>query len=131
MKKLSILTATILTVLAFVLGVTSHQPVYADAKSNACQGVGLVTGTTTTGCGSAGSANNSVSKVIAAVVNILSIVVGVAAVIMIIIGGLRFVMSGGDSNNTNAARNSILYAIVGLVIVALAQVIVHFVLSKF
>jgi hypothetical protein len=52
------------------------------------------------------------------------------AVVMIIIGGLKYITSGGDSGNVTGAKNTILYAIIGLVIVALAQFIVRFVLSK-
>jgi hypothetical protein len=49
---------------------------------------------------------------------------------MILIGGFRYITSGGDSGNVSGAKNTILYAIVGLVIVALAQFIVRFVLSQ-
>lgn len=63
------------------------------------------------------------------VVNIFSIIVGIVAVIMIIYGGFRYITSGGDSGNVGNAKNTLIYAIVGLIIVALAQLIVHFVLS--
>lgn len=63
-------------------------------------------------------------------INILSWIVGVAAVIMIIISGFRFVTSGGDANATKSARSGILYAVVGLVVVLLAQAIVWFVLGE-
>ena len=49
---------------------------------------------------------------------------------MIIIGGLRYITSNGDSGNVTNAKNTILYAIVGLVIVALAQLIVRFVVQR-
>lgn len=64
------------------------------------------------------------------VVNIFSLIVGIAAVIMIIFGGFRYITSGGDSGKVGNAKNSLIYAIVGLVVVALAQVIVRFVLSQ-
>jgi lysylphosphatidylglycerol synthetase-like protein (DUF2156 family) len=67
---------------------------------------------------------------IATVVNVLSVIVGVVAVIMIVIGGFRYVTSGGKQESVTAAKNTILYALVGLVIVALAQVIVRFVLTR-
>jgi hypothetical protein len=51
------------------------------------------------------------------------------AVIMIIYGGFRYITSGGDSNRVGSAKNTLIYAIIGLIIVALAQLIVHFVLS--
>lgn len=55
---------------------------------------------------------------------------GVVSVIMIIIGGLKYITSAGDSGNVSGAKNTILYAIIGLVIVALSQIIVRFVLAK-
>ncbi|HET9721608.1 MAG TPA: hypothetical protein VFP32_01075 [Candidatus Saccharimonadales bacterium] len=75
-------------------------------------------------------ASGSVSHLITVVVNVLSIIVGVIAVIMIIIAGLRYVTSGGKEEGVKNAKNTILYAIIGLVIVALAQLIVHYVLNK-
>jgi hypothetical protein len=64
------------------------------------------------------------------IVNILSVIIGVIAVIMIIIGGFRYITSGGKQESVTSAKNTILYAIIGLVIVALAQIIVRFVLSN-
>lgn len=63
-------------------------------------------------------------------INLFSIIVGIIAVVMIIVGGLKYITSGGDSGDITSAKNTILYAVVGLVVVALAQFIVHFVLSK-
>jgi hypothetical protein len=53
-----------------------------------------------------------------------------STVIMIIYAGFRYVTSGGRDESVKGAKNTILYAIIGLVIVALAQIIVHFVLAK-
>jgi hypothetical protein len=121
-------TALTRGVLAFTLAfmafmyVTPATSVYAvdpNAKNQVCDAIG--------GC----NANDTgVQDVIKTVINILSVVVGVVAVIMIIIGGFKYITSSGDSNNVASAKNTIIYAIVGLIIVALAQVIVHFVLSK-
>lgn len=72
----------------------------------------------------------SVTSIVKKVINILSWVVGVISVIMIIIAGFKYVTSGGAEANVKGAKNTILYAIIGLVIVALAQVIVRFVLSN-
>lgn len=71
-----------------------------------------------------------VNSLIEDVVNIFSLVVGVISVIMIIVGGFRYITSGGESNSVGSAKNTILYAIIGLVIVALAQFIVQFVLGR-
>lgn len=75
-------------------------------------------------------ATDKVNGLIKLVINIFSLVVGVVAVIMIIIGGLKYITSSGDSNNITSAKNTILYAIIGLIVVALAQFIVKFVLNK-
>lgn len=76
------------------------------------------------------SPSDKVNSIIRTVINIFSLIVGVVAVIMIIIGGLKYITSSGESSNLSAAKNTILFAIVGLVIVVLAQVIVRFVLTK-
>ena len=55
--------------------------------------------------------------------------VGIVSVIMLIYGGLRYVMSGGDSKKVTDAKNTILYAIIGLIIAVLSYAIVHFVLQ--
>ena len=65
--------------------------------------------------------------VITTVVNILLFVVGALAVIMIIVGGLRYVVSGGNATSVTAAKNTILYAIVGLIIAFLAFAAVNWV----
>ncbi len=116
-----------LALLLGLVGLTAGTVYAAGAKDSVCQGIGLVSGDN--GCETpAGS--KGINDITQIVVNTLSIVVGFIAVIMIIIGGLKYVTSSGDSNNVSSAKNTILYAIVGLVIVALAQVIVRFVLKK-
>ena len=76
------------------------------------------------------TAAQRVDQIVKQIINIMSLVVGVVAVIMIIIGGFKYVTSGGDSGNVSGAKNTILYAVVGLVVVALAQVIVRFVVDR-
>lgn len=76
------------------------------------------------------ASGDRINTIIQTVINIISLVVGVVAVIMIIVGGLRYITSGGDSGNVTGAKNTILYAIVGLVVVALAQLIVRFVINR-
>ena len=97
--------------------------------SNACTGSnGQLSGSNTAGCGSTGV--STFEKYVKFALNLLSIIVGIAAVIMIIIAGLKYVTSGGKDESVKSAKNTILYAIIGLVIVALAQIIVHFVLTE-
>ncbi len=69
-------------------------------------------------------------SVISTVTNVLLFIVGALSVIMVIVGGLRYVISGGNSTAVTAAKNTILYAIVGLVIAFLAFAAVNFVLNN-
>jgi len=63
------------------------------------------------------------------ITNVLLFVVGALSVIMLIIGGLRYVVSGGNASAVTAAKNTILYAIVGLIVAFLAYSIINFVLG--
>jgi hypothetical protein len=54
----------------------------------------------------------------------ISYAAGVAAVIVIIIGAIRFIISSGDAKSVNEARNMIIYALVGLVVIIVANLIV-------
>jgi hypothetical protein len=81
-------------------------------------------------CEDTGEGEGSLAGVIKSVINIFSILVGAVSVIMIIIGGFRYIVSNGDSNGVSGAKNTILYAIIGLVIVLFAQIIVRFVLTN-
>jgi hypothetical protein len=65
------------------------------------------------------------------IVNILLFLVGAVAVIMLVIGGFRYVLSGGDQNAVTSAKNTILYAIIGIVIAILAYAAVEFVSNQF
>lgn len=76
-----------------------------------------------------GDAEGEVDSLIVTVIDILSLIIGIVAVIMIIVGGLKYVLSSGDPSNITSAKNTIIYAIVGLVIVAFAQAIVAFALD--
>jgi cytochrome bd-type quinol oxidase subunit 2 len=103
----------------------------AFAQANIQQGLdrGTCLSTTDTNCDTA-DPDDTINNIITTVINIFSLIVGVVSVIMIIIGGLKYITSGGDSGNVTGAKNTILYAVIGLVIVALAQVIVRFVLGR-
>lgn len=68
--------------------------------------------------------------IITKVTQIVVLLTGAISVIMIIIGGLRYILSAGDGNATKAAKDTVLYAVVGLVVAIFAQILVSFVLSK-
>lgn len=75
-------------------------------------------------------ANEKLNRIISEVINLFSIIVGIVAVLMIIVGGFRYIISGGDTGNVTSAKNTILYAIIGLIVVVFAQFIVKFILGK-
>ena len=65
------------------------------------------------------------------ITNVLLFLIGAISVIMLIVGGIRYVVSGGDSSAVQNAKNTILYAIVGIVVAILAYAVVNFVVSSF
>jgi hypothetical protein len=68
--------------------------------------------------------------IITKIANIIAIIVGIAAVIVIIIAGIQYMVSTGDPTKVNNAKNAIIYAIVGLVVAVLARILVVFTVSK-
>lgn len=74
--------------------------------------------------------NDSLTNVFQIVTNILLFLVGAVAVIMLVIGGLRYVTSNGDQNAVTGAKNTIMYAIIGIVVAFLAYAAVNFVVAQ-
>lgn len=68
-------------------------------------------------------------SIVSRVINIFLYIVGVVSVIMLIYGGFRYVISGGQKEAITSAKNTILYAIVGLLIAIFAYAIIRFVLG--
>lgn len=134
MKLIKARLATIIVILALAVGIAPiaiTNPALADnstqgTQSQICAGIGATGGD----CGDTSGSTKTVNGLITTIVNIFSVVVGIVAVIMIIVAGFRFITSAGDSNGVAAARNTLMYALIGLIVVVLAQVIVHFVLGK-
>jgi hypothetical protein len=116
--------------LAVVSGASAQLP---DTDSTSTIVGGLDQGSAATDPEAAGTLEDSetrISNIITTVINIFSIVVGVVSVIFIIIGGLKYITSAGDTGNVTSAKNTILYAVIGLVVVLFAQIIVRFVLNR-
>lgn len=132
----NILTKLKLTAAVLIAGLIISAPVLAyqnvgaqipeESKSAACSGI---TGASDVSCEPAQS-ERTVRSLLSTAINLLSWVVGIVAIIMIIIGGFKFVTSNGDANAVTSARNTIIYALVGVVIVVFAQLLVRFVLKE-
>ena len=137
-QKIKLMLLSLSTVFAFAVPALATAAVSAQVDTNGiqgnlCQGSnGDLTGNATSvDAGTCGNqATRTASDLAKTIINIISVVVGIIAVIMIIVAGFRYVTSGGKDESVKGAKNTILYAIIGLVIVALAQIIVHFVLAK-
>ena len=125
MKKLSLIIASVLGV--FAVALAPALPAYAvtctDAASCVTSGVNNAGGTT--------APKADAGTIIKTIVDILLFVIGAVSVIMIVIGGLRYVISGGDAKQVQAAKNTILYALVGVIIAILAYAVVNFVSNTF
>lgn len=126
------MAAAPIAALSSVSLVSAATPVQGDTIQNdLCAGTNLeITDQGDATCSSDTSSTDNLNNLLIKIVNIFSAVVGVIAVIMIIVGGLRYITSGGDSNKVGGAKTSIIYALIGLVVVALSQLIVHFVLAQ-
>lgn len=133
-KRLSTLLTGLAITIALSLGLAA--PAFAQTaqdqiNNGLCAGSNLQFTENPGQCSAASSdATTKINNLVKTVVNLLSAVVGIVAVIMIIVGGFRYVTSGGNDTSVTAAKNTILYAIIGLIVVALAQIIVRFTLSK-
>jgi len=95
----------------------------ADASDAVCDALGSAGGSCTRDA-------NGVNSVLEVALTFLSGVAGFIAIIMLILSGLRFITSNGDPNTISSAKRSILYAVIGIVIVVLAQVIIRFVVVQ-
>jgi hypothetical protein len=134
LKGLHIKIATLLVGFSFIampLAVPAMAYAAADITNCLAEGSTLIV-TNGSDCGTPSTAGGvtRINTLITDVINIFSAIVGVISVIMIIFGGFQYITSGGDSGKVGTAKTTIIYAIVGLIVVAFAQFIVQFVLNK-
>ena len=116
---------SLLLVPVLALSVAVAAPVFQPSVANAQIGAGV------NAANAAKSGNVAdAPTLITTVINTLLYVIGAVAVIMIIYGGFKYVTSGGDSSGVTSAKNTILYAVIGLVVAVFAFVIINFVLGK-
>ena len=107
------------------IGTVAVVPAYAACSSASdCISKGV------NASGGNSSSSTDPADIIKLVVNILLFIIGAVSVIMIILGGIRYTISQGDSGKVATAKNTILYAIVGLGVALFAYAIVNFVLTN-
>ncbi len=132
-KTIKTLLAGMLAVPLLALGVTVFSPVPATTHAacdtsnlNIQSGADCAQGSSKTTCL---FSNGSCTGIFTTIVNIMLYIIGAISVIMLIYGGIRYTISGGNTASVTAAKNTILYAIVGIIVAVLAYAIVNFVLN--
>lgn len=128
------ISATLLLVPALALGISFVVPSSAHAATATCD-----TSTLSLSSGANCAQGNDQPTtlfgdgadegIFTKIVNIMLFIVGAVAVIMLIVGGIRYVTSGGAQDKVTAAKNTIMYAIVGIVVAILAFAVVNFVVA--
>lgn len=116
----------ILSVVMAIVTVSSLSPMVlaVDPVNSVQNGVNAVGGSSSQG-------DSTLKGKIKTVVDILLFLLGAIAVIMIVVGGLRYVLSSGDASQITSAKNTILYAVIGVIVALLAYAIVNWVIDKF
>lgn len=123
--------ATLGIISAVLLGTAVFSPVPStlaapttttSAQQAACEAVNGAAGCTANG--------SDLTKLVKIIINVMSVVIGVVAVIMIMVAGYKYITSGGDTGKVTSAKNTLIYAIIGLIIVALSQFLVRVVLKQ-
>jgi hypothetical protein len=121
-------------ILLMLTALSFSQPVFAVNIFQSCTN-GVLAGKHTGVCSAVATQqkNGNPDPILAALkttIDVISYIIGVAAVIVLIIAGLEMIIGGGDAQSVATARNSIIYALVGIVVAVLAQSIVVFVLKN-
>ena len=129
-QKLRLRIILAVAVLIAMFGLLAfHSPAHVSAlnanQQAICDSIG-----SGTDCGTSSNGNTDVNSVIRTAINLFSGIVGVVAVIMIVTAGFKYITSGGDSAKLTSAKNTLVYALIGIVIVVLSQAIVKFTLTK-
>ncbi len=126
MKKL------LLNISVMLVAILAPAAIPTAAAVAACPGPGSSKGQVLEGVGQTGSncSDTGITKTVEVVVEILSWVAGIAAIIMVIIAGFKYITSNGDAGKVGSAKTTLIYALVGIAIAALAQVLVHFVINS-
>jgi ABC-type Fe3+ transport system permease subunit len=126
MKSIKVVLAGILAVPMMALGVSlfTTPAVHADSIGNIANGANASQAN--------GQANNlfGTGGIFSLISNTALFIIGAISVLMLIYGGIRYTISAGDDKAVTAAKNTILYAVVGIVVALLAYALVNFVISS-
>lgn len=127
-KTIKIMLAGLLFVPVFAFGAIINTPNTAHAEDCSVSG-GIAAGASCSKTSDQATNLFGDGGVFQTITNAALYLIGAISVIMLIYGGIRYTISGGDSKGVEAAKNTILYAIVGIIVAVLAYAIVNFVLT--
>lgn len=132
-KTIKKLMSAVLVLPALVLGIGlfAQVPAHAAFEKSLQEGADAAQGKDQTGDAASLFGDGGQGGIFRTITNVMLFLIGAISVIMLIIGGIRYVVSGGDSTAVQNAKNTILYAIVGIVVAILAYAVVNFVISSF
>lgn len=125
MKKFKLLLASLAIVFALVPTTPAHAA--TDVFSQACKskGSGGSTACQQNGSNPLTGKNGTLTKV----TKLIGFIAGAASVILMLVGGIMYVTSNGDAGKVQSAKNTIIYAAVGLVVIGVSQGIIILVLN--
>lgn len=123
------LSLSLVIIVSFAMLVLSAPVFAADPLDPVCNGTA---GSASTACRSRTTENPLLGPtgIITRVIQLIVLFTGVASVIVIMIGGFKYLVSAGDSAKVSNAKDTILYAVIGLVVAVVAQAIVSLVLRR-
>lgn len=130
MKRFNKILSSLVVSLALLLTPVATISAATNPLADACKGKAASSSICKQAGGITGASENPVAKTIHGAANILALVAAVAAVIMIVIAGLTMVTSSGNSESVASARRRIIYAVVGLVVIALSWAITTFLINR-
>ena len=121
MKSIKKYILSLALIFSFGLAAMPVAPAYASTLQNSCDNNGdaLI----------CQNKSKSVGDVIGIVIDILLFGIGVLSVVMIIVSGIRYSVSMGDAGNITKAKNSLMYAVIGLVVALLAYPVAHWLIG--
>jgi hypothetical protein len=122
---------SLLIVPALALGVSFAMPVFQPAQVHAQFDKGLKEGADSSKGKDQQAELFGQDGIFKTITNVLLFIIGAISVIMLIIGGIRYTVSNGDSAAVTSAKNTILYAVIGIVVSILAYALVNFVITSF
>ena len=116
-------------IVASILGINILTSIPTSATSNNICNLSNVSDEVKAAAGCPNQSTGTLDNALTVILNGIILIMGIVAVVFIIIGGVNYMTSSGDANKTKKAKDTILYAVIGLIICALAFAIVNFVIG--